>query len=100
MYREFALEAALSARRVRIQVHRLNLAALVGASLDEVAKVSQGITTFLAHLDRLIAAGVELLDRALEADPQRVGGDEKDLAYGARDAVAVGVDVVQRRKLS
>ena len=66
-----------------VKIHSFNLAALVGASLDEVAKVPERIAALLAYLECLVAAGIELLDRALETDAQRVGWDQQDLAHGA-----------------
>ena len=68
---------------MRIQIHRFDLVALVGAPLDKVAKVLERVMALLAHLHRLITADIKLLDRALETDAQRVGGDEQDLAHGA-----------------
>lgn len=96
---EFDLENTLSSREVRIEVHGFNLPALVGASLNEVAKIPEGVAALLAYLGRLFTAGIELFDRALEAYPQGVGGNEQHFAHGARDPVTIGVDVVHRREL-
>jgi len=87
------------ARWMTIEVDALHHAALAGAFPHQVAKVPERLVALGAHLERLVAAAAQLLDRVLEADAQRVGGDAQDLAHRARDPVAVDVDVVERREL-
>lgn len=90
---------SLGAKRMRIEIDRLDLTALVGAPLDKVCKEFEGIEALLARLERVSAARVELLDRALEADAQRVGRDVQHFAHRIRDPRAVGMNVVQCREL-
>lgn len=92
-----AAESGLHAGRDGVEVDGLDGAALVIAEPDEVGEVLPGHVALGADAERLVAAGVELLDRALEADAQRVGGEAEDLADRAGDARAVDVGVVEGR---
>lgn len=59
-----------------IKIYRLDLAALVGTSLNEIAKEPEGVVALLADLECLVTAVVELFDRPLKADPERVGRNQ------------------------
>lgn len=59
-----------------VKIYRLDLAALVGASLNEIAKKPEGVVALLADLECLVTAVVELFDGALKADPERVGRNQ------------------------
>lgn len=87
-------ETRLHSRRNGVEIHGLDSATLVVADPDEVGEVLPGDVAFGTDAERLVAAGVELLDRALETDAQGVGREAEDLADGAGDARAVDVGVV------
>jgi len=83
-----------------IKIHGIHHLALMSTPLYEVGEVFERIVALLANLDRLIAASTKLLNGLFEIDLQVVGRDLQHLADLARDAAAVGVDVVQGCKLN
>lgn len=93
------LETGRGTRGRRLEVHGLDLVALLAAVADEVAEVLEGDLALLPDLDGLLAARAQLLDALLQLDAEVVGGHAEDLAHRGRDAGRVVVDVVRSGQL-
>jgi hypothetical protein len=92
-------KTSLRPGRHGIEIDGLDRAPLVIADADEVGEVLARHVALFPDAERVPAARVELLDRALEADPQRIGREAKDLPDGAGDTRAVDVGVVHGGQL-
>lgn len=88
------------ARRRALEIHGLDAAAQLGALVDEIPKVLPRDLALAARLQRLLSLDAEVLDAALQADAQVVGGEAQDFAHGGSDARGVGVDIVDFFELS
>lgn len=82
-----------------IQVNSMDHPTLVFALHDQVPEVFEGNVALSADFEGLVTAGAELLDRPLQGNLEIIGGYAQGFPHGARDPVAVLVDIVHGVKL-